>query len=69
MKHYEVREGKKVWPTCTECGCRLNVEESGKVYHYGEGPKDAKGHTCSLVSTAWIMYSPLRLTLTNYWRG
>lgn len=55
----QVRDGKLVWPYCTECGCRLNLaimEEYVWLMHFGQaGPKDARGCSCSFVSeTQWV---------------
>jgi hypothetical protein len=63
-----IRDGQKVWPYCTECGCRLMLyphdDEWTWVTHYGEGQswftleRDARGCICSLVNKAsWIKTS------------
>lgn len=47
-----VRDGKKVAPTCPECGCRLEESYPGDWTHYGyQWPNDidAKGHKCPLL--------------------
>lgn len=48
-----VRDGQKVWPTCPECGCRLNLgfmEEFTCLFHFGESSEiDARGCSCSLL--------------------
>ena len=53
-----IRDGQKVWPYCTECGCRLNLavmEEWTWLFHYGNGEKDARGCNCSLVAqNLWV---------------
>lgn len=53
-----VRDRMKVWPYCTECGCRLNIyldkyfdggDGSTSLYHfyaYLHVDKDARGHKC-----------------------
>jgi hypothetical protein len=47
-----VRDGQKVWPTCPECGCRLNIEvmeEWTCLSHFGmDSEKDARGCICVL---------------------
>jgi hypothetical protein len=53
------RDGQLVWPTCPECGCRLNLipmDEFTLCQHFGlNSKKDARGCTCSLVNKqGWI---------------
>jgi hypothetical protein len=52
-----VRDNQKVWPTCPECGCRLNTDafafmaEWVGLSHFGtDKEKDARGCKCSLVN-------------------
>lgn len=52
MAILSVREGKKVWPFCSDCGCRINKET---WYHFGDGEfffseKDARGCKCPSLS-------------------
>jgi hypothetical protein len=54
-----VRDGKKVWPMCPECGCRLEIFENGDLFHFisddsyqGEYT-DARGCKCSLIDHTW----------------
>jgi hypothetical protein len=55
-----VRDGKKVWPTCPECGCRLDIislsyEDLILAQHFFDGhlDKDARGCICPLVNETW----------------
>ena len=55
-----IRDGKRVWPTCDECGCRLNlyIEDSKwtSMRHFGlHYKKDARGCTCSQVNTEFFI--------------
>jgi hypothetical protein len=59
-----VRNGQKVWPYCSDCGCRLEVnwvfenteQEHALVVHFYDGiiNKDARGHSCSLVDKMYL---------------
>lgn len=54
-----IRDGKLVWPTCPECGCRLDMyamEEWTDCMHFGPNNMvDARGCFCSLVNEhLWI---------------
>ena len=51
-----VRDRQKVWPYCTKCGCRLNIE---RLPNYGLlllshflhelfQKRDARGHICEV---------------------
>ena len=56
MEVFTVRNGQRVWPTCPECGCRLEYLENGmfiNLLHFGLGPKDARGHACSYIDDEW----------------
>lgn len=51
-----VRDGQKVWPYCSRCGCRLQLsylfKEKNTViaYHYyGSFDTDSRGHKCKSV--------------------
>lgn len=47
-----VRDGKKVWPTCPECGCRLEEFHPNRFAHFqGRLWRDARGCECSLYMT------------------
>lgn len=49
-----VRDGKKVWPTCPECGCRLQRVAGFWGHFIGkESDNDARGCKCKYVSTLW----------------
>lgn len=51
-----VRNGQKVWPYCSECGCRLEIFENGmfvSLRHFGSFDKDARGHKCSKLDLEW----------------
>lgn len=55
-----IRDGKKVWPYCDECKCRLsitdNYEASYAISHFGIHPdKDARGCRCSRLFNAWLI--------------
>jgi len=55
MEVYEVRNGQRVWPTCPDCGCRLEFLENGmfiNLRHFG-WPVDAKGHKCEYIDDEW----------------
>jgi hypothetical protein len=46
------RDGTKVWPYCSSCGCRLDMLSTNKIneialVHFGMNPfKDARGCIC-----------------------
>jgi len=48
-----MRDGVKVWPYCSDCGCRLNIVPGNysnevTLVHFGMSPtKDARGCICS----------------------
>ena len=48
-----MRDGLKVWPYCSDCGCRLNLirrtnPNEVMLLHFGMSPtKDARGCVCS----------------------
>lgn len=52
-----VREGKKVWPTCPNCSCRLEIFENDFFinlrHFFVVGDKDARGCKCSHVDSEW----------------
>lgn len=63
-----VRDGRKVWPYCTECGCRLEIDQVAAYYfeghhtlaHFNGGWGknswvDARGHSCSKITNKWIV--------------
>jgi hypothetical protein len=60
-----VREGQRVWPTCPECGCRLDTQgdtflpDDDLILTHFDGPsyKDARGHKCALLNAVWL-WSP-----------
>lgn len=58
-----VRDGQKVWPYCSDCGCRLEIHHAFQytdqhhiLYtHYGgDQDRDSRGHTCKSVDKLWI---------------
>lgn len=61
-----VRDGKRVWPTCPECGCRYEITKMANpswnndgwtLSHFGDDDKrDARGCICSLVSQILIYH-------------
>jgi hypothetical protein len=57
MEVYQVRDGKKVWPTCPSCGCRLEFLENGMfinlTHFWGGSGKDAIGHACEYIDDEW----------------
>ena len=61
MKNYMVKDGKRVAPTCSECGCRLRTHDDGSLSHFmgpmkydGSYAIDAKGHKCGLLTVFWV---------------
>lgn len=60
-----VRDGKRVWPYCSECGCRLAIDKNNFYtvdgYHLlnhwsGIGwHEDARGHTCPKFYRTWLI--------------
>lgn len=44
---YQVKNGKQVVPTCSECGCRLFVMQGAMAHFYGDTEYDARGCLCS----------------------
>lgn len=66
MKDYHVRDGKKVAPTCPECGCRLTTFED-IYYHWlnKDLDRDARGHKCSLLNSWWESAQDFGLTEFN----
>lgn len=60
-----VRDGKRVWPYCVECGCRLQVNTD----YYDEKPtlshflnewkvgRDAREHPCSYINDFVVIKS------------
>lgn len=51
-----VRDGKKVWPTCPKCGCRLEIFENNffvNLRHFGLGQYDARGCKCTHIDREW----------------
>lgn len=60
MEVMTVREGRKVWPFCGECGCRLDMTplkygNMTLVEHFnGECDNiDARGCRCSNINRIW----------------
>jgi hypothetical protein len=53
MRVIEVRDGKKVAPSCSDCGCRLEVLENHMFvtmrHFYGFDGRDAWGCKCPSV--------------------
>jgi hypothetical protein len=59
------RDGKAVWPYCSECGCRLQIHPAsdlgagGKWHllnHFGSfGDRDARGCKCYMVSVSTLI--------------
>ena len=50
-----IKDYKKRWPCCMECGCRLDVQkvtnDSWRASHFGYlGDKDARGCKCKLIN-------------------
>jgi len=53
-----VRDGQRVWPTCPECGCRLQKLSGFLLTHFHNEDEDkeeydARGCKCSLVHEIW----------------
>lgn len=53
---YQVRDGKRVVPTCPECGCRLKYNESVDSWShiFGTGYDDSRGHKCGHLGVFWV---------------
>lgn len=58
-----IRNGQKVWPTCSECGCRLKIITPNKgiwegalfLNHFeGVDNRDARGCICADIDTYYI---------------
>jgi len=55
----QVRDGKKVWPTCPECGCRLmEMPICNHLKHFRgkDFDRDAKGCKCPELLAGGSMY-------------
>jgi hypothetical protein len=67
-----VRDGKKVWPTCPECSCRLD-NKGDMFFHFGKDWfRDARGCKCSYTGLAFLKMgdnNSLILTAYNRTRG
>lgn len=64
-----VRDGRRVWPYCPECGCRLSIKKDGPKYWvqhwWGEVTRvssvesivhnDRRGHSCSKLLEFWML--------------
>jgi len=67
-----VRDGKKIWPTCEECGCRLQKSPSESnvpliLNHFGSDPhQDARGCRCKNLWLGWLVMGETYITLTAY---
>lgn len=53
----DIREGRKIWPCCVSCGCRLDITElSGShnvmLQHFfgSHEDRDARGCLCPLIN-------------------
>lgn len=73
-----VRDGKKVVPTCSECGCRLEDTGYGDWVHFGHitnylSDTDARGCKCSLVNMRFVKFADgwkyTRSTATLGWQS
>lgn len=61
MKH--VRDGKRVWPYCSDCGCRLRYAKKSDsefvFWHFGVDSfnriEDQRGHYCKSIGKQWII--------------
>lgn len=69
---YQVRDGKKVIPTCTKCGCRLAASDIFKdtYYHFKKGVGDrvdAQNHPCPYLNIPLALINrELFITSTNW---
>lgn len=72
-----VRNGQKVWPYCSECGCRLaiskTINDEALLCHWGSYDTDMRGCVCSLVNKTYYVslkqvleYEPADLDLRFY---
>lgn len=59
---YQVRDGKRVVPTCPECGCRLGSFEDTWYHFSARGEllpdKDARGCRCPLLLNGFDVIDP-----------
>jgi len=59
-----IRDGRRVWPYCSECGCRLEIFENDVFLtfrHFGSSENlDARGCLCSRISLEWSIDKGLR---------
>lgn len=55
---YQVRDGKRVAPTCPECGCRIFFHRLWGISYYAhklnsDATRDARGHDCPALHDWW----------------
>lgn len=55
-----VRNGQRVWPFCSECGCRLEIFENNifvTLRHFwgNQITQDARGCRCSKINLEWSL--------------
>jgi hypothetical protein len=52
----EIRDGKRVVPTCIECGCRLDIKAEGFLQHFlsKDHTTDARGCKCKHLNKSWM---------------
>lgn len=55
---YQVRDGKRVVPTCPECGCRLAQFEDQWWHYEGIWPRDARGCICPSATFGYELIDP-----------
>ena len=52
---FMVRDGKKVHPTCPECGCRLVLVLGRWIHFMAFSGRDARGCRCSMSSIPMLI--------------
>lgn len=56
-----IRDGKRVWPYCPECGCRVFYHKLWGAEYFAHALKDAtkdrQNHKCSLID-GWMHVTP-----------
>lgn len=65
MKISYMRDGQVVWPTCDDCGCRLDITEAYfardgfMLEHFWHSyERDARGCKCPQLLQETIVYGP-----------
>ena len=66
-----IRNSQKVWPTCPECGCRLEIFENSvfvTLKHFDGNlvDKDARGCKCISINDEWTFFNSGSLSHFGY---